>query len=165
MSDLFHDGISDGFIAQVFEVMAQCPQHTFQVLTKRARRLRSIAASLDWPPNVWMGVSIESNRYAFRADHLRAVDAAVRFLSVEPMLGPVEDVDMDGIDWVIAGGESGPQARPIESEWVRGLRDHCAEENVAFFFKQWGGATPKAGGRELDGMTWNDMPEVLSAAR
>lgn len=164
MSDLFHDRVTPEFIRRVFDVMADCPQHTFQVLTKRSRRLASIARSLEWPPNVWMGVSVESARYSFRADHLRAVDAAVRFLSVEPMLGPFGALDLDGIDWVIAGGESGPGARPVDPGWVRELRDACLIAGVAFFFKQWGGATPKAGGRMLDDRTWDEMPADVAAA-
>jgi len=163
MSDLFHDEVPDSFLAGVFEVMAATPQHTYQVLTKRSKRLARIAPKLDWPANVWMGVSVESDRYTFRADHLRQVPAAVRFLSVEPMLGPVPSLDLADINWVIAGGESGPGARPIERGWVTELRDQCRTEGVAFFFKQWGGRTPKAGGRELDGRTWDELP-LASAA-
>ena len=158
MSDLFHDEVPLDFIRRVFGVIEATPQHTYQILTKRSRRLRSLASQLSWPPNLWMGVSIESQSYAFRARHLAAVPAAVRFLSVEPMLGPVEP-DLDGIGWVIVGGESGPRARPIEYEWVVALRDRCVGEDVPFFFKQWGGRTPKANGRMLDDRTWDDMPE------
>ncbi|MDQ6836858.1 MAG: phage Gp37/Gp68 family protein [Actinomycetota bacterium] len=161
MSDLFHNGVDEAFIAEVFDVMADCPQHTFQVLTKRSKRLAAVADRIHWPANVWMGVSIENDQYRFRADHLRAVGAAVRFLSVEPMLGPVRNLDLDGIDWVIVGGESGRDARPVDACWVRDLRDRCAENEVAFFFKQWGGPTPKAGGRILDGRTWDEMPNTL----
>lgn len=160
MSDLFHDRIPISFIARVFDVMASTPQHTYQLLTKRSKRLARMAPDLDWPANVWMGVSVESDRYSFRADHLREVPAAVRFLSVEPMLGPVPSLDLNGIDWVIVGGESGPGARPIQQEWVRDLRDKCQKRGVPFFFKQWGGRTPKAGGRQLDGRTWDEMPRV-----
>jgi protein gp37 len=160
MSDLFHDRVPIGFIARVFDVMASTPQHTYQLLTKRSKRLARIAPDLDWPANVWMGVSVENDRYSFRADHLREVPAAVRFLSVEPMLGPVPSLDLNGIDWVIIGGESGPGARPIQQEWVRDLRDRCQKRGVPFFFKQWGGRTPKAGGRQLDGRTWDEMPRV-----
>jgi protein gp37 len=163
MSDLFHDEVPFEFIAQVFDVMLATPQHTFQVLTKRSRRLLQIASELEWPANVWMGVSVESDRYCFRADHLRAVPAAVRFLSVEPMLGSVPSLDLRGIDWVIAGGESGPGARPVRAEWLSDLRDRCQGSGVAFFFKQWGGRTPKAGGRELDGRTWDEMPRTAVA--
>jgi protein gp37 len=164
MSDLFHGAVDEEFIAQVFEVMADCPRHTFQVLTKRSQRLAALADRLNWPANVWMGVSIENDRYRFRADDLRSVDAAVRFLSVEPMLGPVGNLDLDGIDWVIAGGESGAGARPVDPGWVRDLRDRCIGGGIAFFFKQWGGTTPKAGGRILDGRTWDQMPNVVAAA-
>ncbi len=163
MSDLFHDQVTPEFISSVFVVMADCGQHTFQVLTKRSRRMAALAPSLDWPPNVWMGVSIESGRYTFRADHLRQVDAAVRFLSVEPMLGPVETIDLTGIHWVIAGGESGRGARPVDPGWIRGLRDQCVDSGIAFFFKQWGGHTPKAGGRTLDNRNWDEMPAIAGA--
>jgi protein gp37 len=161
MSDLFHDDVPLDFIRRVFATIADTPQHTYQVLTKRSQRLRRVAAQLDWPLNLWMGVSVESQRYAFRADHLRSVDAAVRFLSIEPMLGPVS-VDLLGIDWVIVGGESGVGAREIRREWVRDVRDKCIESNVPFFFKQWGGRTPKAGGRRLDRRQWDEMPEITS---
>ena len=160
MSDLFHESVPVDFIEQVFEVMAGTPRHTYQVLTKRSRRLAKLADDLPWPPNVWMGVSVESDRYAFRAEHLRQVPADVRFLSVEPMLGPVPSLDLDGMHWVIAGGESGPGARPIDPHWVADLRERCCGADVAFFFKQWGGRTPKAGGRLLDGRTWDEMPHV-----
>ena len=139
------------------------PRHTYQVLTKRSRRLAKLAQSLDWPPNVWMGVSVENDRYQFRINHLRHVPAAVRFLSIEPLLGPLRDLDLEGIGWVIVGGESGPGARPMDPRWASDIRDHCLESDVAFFFKQWGGRTPKAGGRELDGRTWDQKPEVLAA--
>lgn len=158
MSDLFHDDVPPEFIAQVFEVIRQTPQHTYQVLTKRAQRLSRIAGELDWPSNLWMGVSVETRRYAFRIDHLRKVPAAVRFVSAEPLLGPLGELDLAGIDWVIAGGESGAGARPMELEWVTELRDRCTAAGVAFFFKQWGGKTPKAGGRELEGEVWDELP-------
>ena len=160
MSDLFHEQVPLDFITEVFATMSATPQHTFQVLTKRSRRLAGVSGSLLWPTNVWMGVSIESDRYTFRADHLRATGAAVKFLSVEPMLGPVPSLDLTGLDWVIAGGESGPGARPVDPAWVRALRDRCVRRGVKFFFKQWGGRTPKAGGRELDGEVWDEMPGV-----
>jgi protein gp37 len=158
MSDLFHDDVPIEFIAKVFDVMRETPQHTYQVLTKRAQRLSRVAGDLDWPSNLWMGVSVESRRYSFRLNHLRNVPAPVRFLSAEPLLGPIGDVDLDGIHWVIAGGESGANARPVEYEWVAELRDSCASAGVAFFFKQWGGRTSKAGGRELDGEVWDQLP-------
>lgn len=158
MSDLFHDSVPLEFVARVFDVMRETPQHTYQVLTKRAPRLSRVAGELDWPSNLWMGVSVESRRYTFRLDHLRKAPASVRFLSAEPLLGPIGDIDLDGIHWVIAGGESGAHARPVEYEWVAQLRDSCMTAGVAFFFKQWGGRTPKAGGRELDGEVWDQLP-------
>jgi protein gp37 len=157
MSDLFHDGIPDDFIRAVVEVMSATPQHTYQVLTKRSRRLLAISERIDWPPNVWLGVSVESQRYAFRVDHLREVTAAVRFVSAEPLLERLELL-LDGIGWVIVGGESGSTPRPIDAEWVRSLREQCLGAEVPFFFKQWGGRTPKSGGRILDGRTWEEMP-------
>lgn len=157
MSDLFHDAVPDDFIRRVFEVMAATPQHTYQVLTKRSKRLMRLASLLEWPVNVWMGVSVESQRYAFRVDQLRNVPAALRFLSVEPLLGPVE-LDLTGIHWVIVGGESGHRARPVDPAWVIALREQCADAHVPFFFKQWGGRTPKAGGRTLRGATHDAMP-------
>ena len=158
MSDLFQDGVPVDFITRVFETMNRADWHTYQVLTKRTKRLTRVASNLDWPANVWMGASVESASYRFRIEHLRGVPAAVRFISAEPLLGPLGDVDLDGIDWVIAGGESGPRARPMDIAWGRDLRDQCVDQGVKFFFKQWGGRTPKAGGRELDGRTWDDMP-------
>lgn len=158
MSDLFHARVPVSFIERVFDVMASTPQHTYQVLTKRASRLAKVASRLTWPPNVWMGVSVEDRSRAGRIDQLRSVPAAVRFISAEPLLGPLHDLNLDGIDWLIAGGESGPGARPVQPHWVRDLRDQCIRANVAFFFKQWGGRTPKAGGRVLDGVLWNEMP-------
>ncbi|GAB2606377.1 DUF5131 family protein [Streptomyces capparidis] len=159
MSDLFHARVPLDFVRQVFQVMAETPQHTYQVLTKRARRLRQVAGQLEWPANLWMGVSVESERELSRVDDLRKVPAAVRFLSCEPLLGPLDSLDVTGIHWVIAGGESGPRFRPVQEEWVTGIRDVCAEAGVAFFFKQWGGRTPKTLGRELQGRTWDEMPQ------
>lgn len=163
MSDLFHPEVPLEYIRHVFDVMVETPQHTYQVLTKRSQRLRDIAPKLPWPSNVWMGVSIETERYTFRIDHLRAADAAMRFVSAEPLLGPLPDLHLDGIDWLIAGGESGARARPMNEEWVLDLRDQCAEAGVPFFFKQWGGRTPKAGGRLLQGRTYDDMPATAGA--
>lgn len=157
MSDLFHDDVPVAYIRKVFSVMEQAHQHTFQILTKRAERLVRLAPSLRWPRNVWQGVSVESQAYVGRVDLLRKVPAAVRFLSVEPMLGPVEP-DLIGIHWVIVGGESGPLARPMEKEWVRALRDKCRTARVPFFFKQWGGVQKKKAGRLLDGQTWDEFP-------
>ena len=161
MSDLFHPAIPAEYIGKVFATMAATPQHTYQVLTKRSHRLLQLADQLEWPANVWMGVSVESQRYAFRVQHLRATPAAVRFVSAEPLLGPLQ-LELDGIAWLIAGGESGHGARPLDPVWVRQLRDDCMEAETRFFFKQWGGRTPKAGGRELDGRTWDDMPAVVN---
>ena len=165
MSDLFHPEVPLDFIQKVFRVMADTPRHTYQVLTKRSKRLMSLGGELEWPPNVWMGVSVETRRYAFRIDHLRCVDAAVRFVSAEPLLEALPDLDLDSIDWLIAGGESGHRARPVQKEWIRDLRDQCADKDVKFFFKQWGGRTPKAGGRELDGVHHDDMPPVGEHSR
>lgn len=143
MSDLFHPKVPAEFIEDVFQVMSDTPRHTYQVLTKRSQRLAKMAERLPWPPNVWMGVSIETDRYVFRADHLRSVPAAVRFISAEPLLGPLPSLDLAGINWLIAGGESGPGARPMHPDWVRELRDRCTTSQVAFFFKQWGAWAPR----------------------
>lgn len=164
MSDLFHARVPLGHLRQVFHVMATTPQHTYQILTKRAARLAKTANLLDWPPNVWIGVSVESADELDRVDHLRSVPATVRFISAEPLLGPLGPLNLDGIHWVITGGESGPAARPMDPTWARDLRDQCAENQIPFFFKQWGGRTPKAGGRLLDGRTWNDMPHAPQTA-
>lgn len=158
MSDLFHARVPVAFIQDVFAVMAATPRHTYQVLTKRSTRLRRLADRLDWPANVWMGVSIEDEEHVGRADDLRQVPAAVRFLSCEPLLGPLPGLKLDGIDWVIAGGESGPEHRPVDEAWIIELRDACTDVGIAFFFKQWGGRTPKTGGRLLGGRTWDQMP-------
>jgi protein gp37 len=157
MSDLFHEQMPINFLVQVFEVMKKADHHIFQILTKRHERLVELAPLLPWPDNVWMGVSVENQKYAHRIDHLRQVPAKVRFLSCEPLLGPLE-LDLTGIHWVITGGESGPKHRPIKEEWVRSIRDQCREEEVAFFHKQWGGVRPKSNGRELDGRTWDEFP-------
>jgi len=158
MSDLFHPGVPDAFISRVFDTMKAADQHTFQILTKRPQRLVAMAESLPWPSNIWMGVSVENASYKFRIDQLRKVPAKVRFLSVEPLIEDLGEIDLTGIHWVIVGGESGPRARPLKEEWVKSIRDQCVEAGVAFFFKQWGGRTPKAGGRELDGEYWDEMP-------
>jgi protein gp37 len=161
MSDLFHAKVPLSFVQDVFDVIRETPQHTYQVLTKRALRLRRVAGQLDWPDNLWMGVSIENADYLDRADDLREVPAKTRFLSCEPLLGSLRGIDLSGIHWLIAGGESGPDCRPVEASWVRELRDASVEAGTAFFFKQWGGRTPKAGGRELDGRTWSEYPVVV----
>lgn len=158
MSDLFHARVPLDYVRQVFDVIAQTPQHTYQVLTKRARRLRQVADRLEWPANLWMGVSVESAKELPRVDDLRKVPAAVRFLSCEPLLGSLGGLDLTGIHWVIAGGESGPRFRPVEEEWITEIRDICVQADVAFFFKQWGGRTPKVSGRTLQGRTWDQMP-------
>ena len=158
MSDLFHPRVPDEFIADVFKVMADTSRHQYQVLTKRPKRAAALADQLPWSQNIWLGTSLESDGYADRAEQLRRVPAAVRFLSCEPLIGPLTDLVLDGIDWVIVGGESGPDARPMEAEWARAIRDLSQRVGVPFFFKQWGGRTPKAGGRELDGRTWDEMP-------
>lgn len=164
MSDLFHPGISDAFILEVFDRMRRAPQHQFQVLTKRPERTLLMDDALDWPPNVWMGTSVEDSRVLNRVDALRQTGARIKFLSCEPLIGPLVDLNLSGIDWVIAGGESGPGARPIELAWVQNLRDTCASEGVAFFFKQWGGVRKKMAGRELDGRTHDEYPLPLTAA-
>ncbi len=158
MSDLFHEAVPDDFIERVFRVMNQTRRHTFQVLTKRAERLEELAPSLDWPANVWMGVSVENADCLKRIDALRTVPAAVRFLSLEPLLGPLPGLDLDGIGWAIVGGESGPGARMMQPEWVTDIRDQCQQAHVPFFFKQWGGVNKKAAGRTLEGRMWEEMP-------
>jgi protein gp37 len=163
MSDLFHERVPLSFVSQVFDVMAEAEQHVFQILTKRHERLAEIADELPWPENVWIGVSIENNRWCVRADYIRRVPAAVRFISAEPLLGPLDRLDLTEIDWLIAGGESGPRHRSIDPVWVRALRDRCQQEGVAFFFKQWGGATSKSGGRRLDGREYSEMPLLAGA--
>lgn len=160
MSDLFHAKVPLSFVRDVFAVIADTPRHTYQVLTKRSTRLRRVADRLEWPSNLWIGVSVESADVLSRVDDLRQVPAAVRFLSCEPLLGPLDGIDLREISWVIAGGESGPRYRPMELSWARGIRDACQAAQVPFFFKQWGGRTPKALGRDLDGRRWDEMPAV-----
>jgi len=165
MSDLFHEGIPDSYITRVFGIMQRASWHTFQVLTKRADRLHEMRSLLPWPRNVWIGVSIENSDYVHRASILSDVPGAVRFLSIEPLLGPIPNIALDGIDWVIVGGESGPGARPIEVEWVRNIRDECIAGEVPFFFKQWGGVHKSKNGRILDGLVWDEMPSNHPHAR
>lgn len=165
MSDLFHVGVGLEYIQRVFDVMNRASWHRFQVLTKRSDRLAELSHYLPWAPNIWMGVSVESAPYQERVDDLRATGARVRFLSLEPLLGPLDGLDVHGIDWVIVGGESGPGARPMDPAWVRGLRDQCRATGVPFFFKQWGGTNKKEAGRMLDGRTWDEMPAVASEGR
>lgn len=159
MSDLWHARIPAGFIHQVFDTMVGTPQHTYQLLTKRPRRMARMAPDLPWPRNVWVGVSVEMQTQAWRVAELRKVPAAVRFISAEPLLGPL-DLDLIGIDWLIAGGESGPGHRPMDERWALDLRDQCASSGIPFFFKQWGGARAKTGGRELEGRTWDELPPM-----
>lgn len=158
MSDLFHADVPGVFIQSVFQTMNRAAQHTFQVLTKRPSRVLEIQQDLHWTPNIWLGTSIESDRWQFRLDDLMQTTAQVKFLSLEPLLGPMPDLPVHGVDWVIVGGESGPGARPMEADWVRTIRDVCIREQVAFFFKQWGGVRKKQTGRLLDGRTWDQMP-------
>ncbi|MEJ3404211.1 phage Gp37/Gp68 family protein [Rathayibacter sp. YIM 133350] len=158
MSDMFHAKVPLTFVQDVFDVMADTPQHTYQILTKRSVRLRRLAHKLNWPTNVWMGVSVEEPKVLNRVDDLREVPAAVRFLSCEPLIAPLPDMNLDGIDWVIAGGESGARHRPMELAWVEEIRDQCTDSSIPFFFKQWGGRTPKQNGRTLAGRTWDEMP-------
>jgi protein gp37 len=163
MSDLLHAEVPLEFIQRVFATMARCPRHQFQVLTKRAERLVEVASRLEWAANIWMGVSVESEEYAYRAKLLREVPAAIRFLSVEPLLGPIPRLPLEGIHWVIVGGESGPGARPMEAGWVEGIYHQCRAAGIAFFFKQWGGVRKHRTGRELFGRTFDELPVLRSA--
>jgi protein gp37 len=158
MSDLFHDDVPLDYIEKVFDVMMRAHWHRFQVLTKRAKRVAELNPKLVWPANVWMGVSVEDERVIDRIDYLRQTGAGLRFLSLEPLIGPLPSLDLYGINWVIVGGESGPGARPMDADWVRDIRDQCKAAGVLFFFKQWGGTKKKAAGRMLDGRTWDEMP-------
>nr|WP_075958304.1 phage Gp37/Gp68 family protein [Ornithinimicrobium sp. CNJ-824] len=163
MSDLFHAKVPVSYVKDVLDVIRETPQHTYQVLTKRATRARRLADQLDWPSNLWLGVSVETAEYFQRVDALREVPAAVRFLSCEPLLGDLKGINLEGIGWVIAGGESGPRYRPMQVDWARSIRDACVNAGVPFFFKQWGGATPKRHGRTLEGRTWDELPETTRA--
>jgi protein gp37 len=165
MSDLFHERVPLTFIKRVFEVMGAADHHTFQVLTKRPGRMASVLEQVQPSPlpNVWLGTSIELDKFTWRVDHVRRTPASVRFLSCEPLLGPLPSLDLQDVDWLIVGGESGVRARPMDAQWAADLRDRCIEEGVAFFFKQWGGRTAKSGGRELDGRKWDQMPELVPA--
>ncbi|MGH7146789.1 MAG: DUF5131 family protein [Nitrospiraceae bacterium] len=158
MSDLFHEEVPESFIKEVFETMARAYWHTFQILTKRSHRLAALAPRIPWSKNIWMGVSVESPQYTFRIADLRRVPAAVRFLSVEPLLAPIPKLPLSGIDWIIVGGESGPGSRPMQADWVRQIRNRCLAQKVPFFFKQWGGTRKHKTGRRLDGRMWNEMP-------
>ena len=160
MSDLFHEDIPVDVIVRIFEVMNKASWHTFQILTKRSERLSELSHLLDWPGNVWAGVSVENDDYKFRIDHLRSTDVKIKFLSIEPLLGLIKGIDLDNIDWVIVGGESGPNSRKLEEEWVLSIRDACNDQNVPFYFKQWGGFNKKKNGRLLEGRIWDEMPRT-----
>ena len=163
MSDLFHRDVPVEFILKAFDVMGLAKWHQFQVLTKRSERLLELHPIIPWKPNIWMGVSVENEDYSFRIEHLRRTGAFLKFLSLEPLLGPLPDLDLTGIDWVIVGGESGPRARPVNPRWVVDIRDQCVNAKTAFFFKQWGGARRKKAGRQLEGRTWDELPSPLAA--
>lgn len=158
MSDLFHKDVPNDYILQVFDTMRKAHWHQFQLLTKRADRLAELNHILSWAPNIWMGVSVENEKCTNRIDHLRKCGAAIKFLSIEPLLGPIEKLNLKGIDWVIVGGESGRRSRPIQAEWIGSIRDQCKKAKVAFFFKQWGGYNKKKAGRLFEGRTWDEMP-------
>lgn len=162
MSDLFHDKVPLEYIKDVFDVMNRADWHQYQVLTKRAERLEELSRELPWAPHIWMGVSVENKDYLWRIDHLRRTKAHIKFLSIEPLIGPLGKINLRGIDWVIAGGESGPRARPMDAAWVRDVRDQCVRAGVSFFFKQWGGVQKKRHGRYLEGRTWDEMPELVT---
>jgi protein gp37 len=159
MGDLFHPDVPTAFIKQVFNVMADCPQHIFQVLTKRAPRLRKIHSQLKWTNNIWMGVTVEREDYLYRIDDLRTTPAFIKWLSCEPLLGPLTGINLDGIDWVVVGGESGPGARPMDEAWVLQMKHECENQSAAFFFKQWGGVNKKKTGRRLKGRLYDEMPD------
>lgn len=158
MSDLFHPNVPMDFVYRVFRTIRETPHHTYQILTKRSDRLASLSRLIEWPENVWLGVSVENDEYLYRINDLRTSGACTKFLSLEPLLGPLETMDLSGIDWVIVGGESGPGARPLRANWVRNIRDQCIRDRVAFHFKQWGGINKKQTGRILDGRTWDEFP-------
>jgi protein gp37 len=164
MSDLFHRNVPVDFIRRVFDVMNRADWHQFQILTKRSERLLRLDSALDWPNHVWMGVSVENADYINRIDDLRETRAAVKFVSLEPLLGPLPDIDLTEIDWVIVGGESGPGSRPMDARWVLNIRDQCVSAGVPFFFKQWGGTQKKKSGRLLEGRTWDQMPQIEPAS-
>lgn len=163
MSDLFHNKIPKKFVHKVFDVMNKADWHTFQILTKRSGRLRQLSRNLAWAPNIWMGVSVETKDFYYRIEDLVGTEAAVKFLSLEPLLGPMPDINLEGIDWVILGGESGPKSRLMDPQWVIDIRDQCLAAEVPFFFKQWGGVNKKKAGRQLEGRIWNQTPELISA--
>ena len=160
MSDLFHEKVPNSFIYETFEVMNNCRQHIFQILTKRSHRLEKIAKELNWTNNIWIGVSIENAQMAFRIKSLLKTTANIKFISCEPLIGPISSLPLDGIDWVIVGGESGPNARPMKKEWAVSIRDNCIKKGIPYFFKQWGGVNKKTNGRLLDGKEWSEMPPL-----
>jgi protein gp37 len=161
MSDLFHKNVPTDFILNIFDIMNRAYWHTFQVLTKRSDKLLKLDKKIDWSPNIWMGVSVETERFMHRIDHLRDTNAITKFLSIEPLLGPIQNLNLHGIDWVIVGGESGPHARPMKAEWVLDIRDQCLVADIPFFFKQWGGVFKKRNGRTLEGRTWDQLPTAV----
>jgi protein gp37 len=165
MSDLFHRNVPLDYIQQVFEVMNRANHHVYQILTKRSKRLSQLGMYLNWASHIWMGVSVENQNYTFRIDHLRQNEAHIKFLSLEPLLGPLPNLNLEGIDWVIVGGESGPGARVMQKEWVLDIRDQCVNANVPFFFKQWGGTNKKKNGRLLEDKTWDEMPDIRAITR
>ena len=160
MSDLFHKEIPFKFLEYIFQVMRECPQHIFQILTKRSKNLKRLSSKIDWPKNVWMGVTVENNDYKYRIDDLRSTGAAVKFLSCEPLIAPISNMNLSGINWVIVGGESGPRARPMDEKWVLDIKAQCKTQNSHFFFKQWGGINKKKAGRLLGGKTYDAMPKL-----
>jgi protein gp37 len=164
MSDIFHDEVPEEFVHRVFDVMGRAWWHTFQLLTKRAERMEMLASTIDWPLNVWMGVSVEARQYLFRIDHVRKLPARVKFISFEPLLEALGTINLSGIDWAIVGGESGPRARPLAKRWVVEIRDQCVVAGVPFFFKQWGGTNKRKAGRLLDGQKWDQMPRLFVRA-
>ena len=163
MSDLFHKDVPDDFILKVFSIMRKCSHHTFQILTKRSSRLAYFANKIDWPSNVWMGISIENEDYTYRIDNLLHSSANVKFVSFEPLLGPITNLQLNGIDWVIVGGESGPHARPMAEEWVLDIKNKCVKQDIRFFFKQWGGVHKHKTGRQLNGEFWDEMPQIQNS--
>jgi protein gp37 len=165
MSDLFHEGVPDKFIQRVFHIMERAHWHRFQILTKRSGRLLELSPKLSWNSNIWVGVSVENQKHAFRIDHLRETGAKIKFISFEPLLGPILNLNLRGIDWVIVGGESGPHARPMDASWVVDIRNRCQRMKVPFFFKQWGGPNRKKSGRKLEGRTWDEIPTAVDMTR
>ncbi len=163
MSDLFHEDIPEEFIMRVFDVMHKADWHRYQILTKRSRRMLEMSSRLHWMPHIWMGVTVEEQEYIYRIEHLQQINSSVKFLSLEPLLGPITNIPLNGIDWVIVGGESGPKSRPIKKDWVLDIRDQCQDNRVPFFFKQWGGINKKKAGRVLEGRTWDEIPSLLSS--